>query len=165
MYRTIQDFQNMWQFETDATLKCFRNLTDESLAFRSPAFPRSLGRLAQHIAESPNTFFTNATGVVVAGPAFGQTPVSVQAIRDDYEKSTDAVLEEVNKWSDANLEDQILFFGMPMTKGILLATLITHQAHHRGQLTVLMHEAGVPASGFYGPTAIEHRAQGEQPLP
>src|SRR6266540_2684847 len=104
MYRTIEDFKNAWQFETNATLECFSALTDDSLRYQS-AFPRSLGRLAQHIAESPSTFFTNATGIVVDGPAFGVTANSVQAMTSDYKRSTKAVLDEVAKWSDANLED------------------------------------------------------------
>src|ERR1051325_159090 len=164
MYRKVEDFKNMWQFETDATLACFRNLTDVSLEYRSSAFPRGLGRLAQHIAEAPSTFFSSS-GIPVEGPAFGGTPSSVATIVADYNTSTGNVLKEVSSWSDANLEDPISFFGTPMTKGMLLTTVITHQAHHRGQLTVLMHEASVPAPGFYGPTAIEQRAAGENPLP
>jgi uncharacterized damage-inducible protein DinB len=164
MYRTIKDFQNVWQFETDATLACFRNLTDESLQFRSSAFPRGLGRLAQHIAESPSAYF-GRSGISVDGPAFGATPKTVQQLIGDYQKGMNAVLQLVGNWSDGNLEDLVDFFGRPMPKGMLLTTVINHQAHHRGQLTVLMHEANVPAPGFYGPTAIEQRAQGAEPLP
>jgi uncharacterized damage-inducible protein DinB len=164
MYRNITDFQNMWQFETDATLMCFRNLTDTSLGYRSSAFPRGLGRLAQHIAEAPSAYFSKSR-IPVDGPAYGVTPATVDQLIKDYMQGMSAILLEVANWSDGNLEDSIEFFGMPMKKGMLLSTVIHHQAHHRGQLTVLMHEAGVPAPGFYGPTASEQRVRGEEPLP
>ncbi len=30
--------------------------------------------------------------------------------------------------------------------------LLLHQTHHRGQMTVLMRQAGLPVAGMYGPT-------------
>jgi uncharacterized damage-inducible protein DinB len=33
--------------------------------------------------------------------------------------------------------------------------LIQHQAHHRGQMTVLMRQAGLPVPGIYGPSKEE----------
>ena len=104
------------------------------------------------------------SGIPIEGPEYGQTPTQVSTVVADYKRTTGALLKEVEQWSDANLEDPITFFGQPMSKGMLLTTIITHQAHHRGQLTVLMHEAGTPSSGFYGPTAIEQRAKGQEPL-
>ena len=166
MYRTITDFKNVWQSETEATLKCFRTLTDASLGYRSPAFPRGLGRLAQHIAEAPSAVMTSS-GLPVDGPARGQTATSTAQLIKDYQSSTGAVLNEVSKWTDADLQTPVTFFaaGRQMQKGSLLNTIITHQAHHRGQLTVLMREAGVPPPGVYGPTIEEWQAMGKEPLP
>jgi hypothetical protein len=42
MYRSIKDFQNMWQFETESTFACFRNLTDRSLAQRGASYENPL---------------------------------------------------------------------------------------------------------------------------
>ena len=46
MYRKIQDFRGAWAYETDATLKMFETLTDESL--EQVVYPggRTLGRIA-----------------------------------------------------------------------------------------------------------------------
>ena len=37
-----------------------------------------------------------------------------------------------------------------MPNSIFLMTLINHQNHHRGQMTVLMRQAGLTVPGVYG---------------
>ena len=39
---------------------------------------------------------------------------------------------------------------------VLRQHLVSHAAHHRGQLTVYYRLLGVPVPGMYGPTADEH---------
>jgi uncharacterized damage-inducible protein DinB len=51
-------------------------------------------------------------------------------------------------------------YGMTWTKGTVLVSLITHQAHHRGQMTVLMRQAGLKVPGVYGPAREEWAAMG-----
>ena len=45
----------------------------------------------------------------------------------------------------------------------MLSSLIRHQAHHRGQMTVLMRQAGLPVPGVYGPAREEWKAYGQEP--
>jgi len=51
-------------------------------------------------------------------------------------------------------------YGMTWKRGNTLNALIYHQAHHRGQVTVLMRQAGVPIVGVYGPAKEEWEAMG-----
>jgi len=44
-----------------------------------------------------------------------------------------------------------------------LQVLVVHQAHHRGQMTVLMRQAGLKVPGVYGPAREEWTAYGMQP--
>src|SRR5438067_7065 len=99
MYRRIEDFKNAWAFETGATLQVFNNLTDDSLRYSTPAFGRGLGRLAQHIAESPSAMMNNS-GFTLITPEYGQTAVSTANLIEDYRTSSGAVLEEISNWSD-----------------------------------------------------------------
>jgi len=39
-----------------------------------------------------------------------------------------------------------------------------HQAHHRGQMTVLMRQAGMKVPGVYGPSKEEWSAFGMEPM-
>jgi uncharacterized damage-inducible protein DinB len=47
----------------------------------------------------------------------------------------------------------------------VLSIVLSHQTHHRGQMTVLMRQAGVPVPGMYGPSREEWEAMGVPPLP
>lgn len=68
-------------------------------------------------------------------------------------------------WSDAQLTDAINLYGQDFQKGRLLASLIRHQAHHRGQLTVLMRQVGLQVPGIYGPAREDWAAMGRAPEP
>ena len=50
-----------------------------------------------------------------------------------------------------------------MAPGLTLQVLVVHQAHHRGQMTVLMRQAGLEVPGVYGPSRQEWAAYGMQP--
>ena len=43
-------------------------------------------------------------------------------------------------------------------------TLINHQNHHRGQMTVLMRQAGLTVPGVYGPAKEEWATAGMEAL-
>jgi uncharacterized damage-inducible protein DinB len=74
-------------------------------------------------------------------------------------------LEEVkSKWTDATLQMTDPMYGQVWKRGQTLTALIFHQIHHRGQMTVLMRQAGLPVPGVYGP-AREEWAQWGMPMP
>ena len=54
-------------------------------------------------------------------------------------------------------------YGDKWKRGITLNVLITHQAHHRGQMTVLMRQAGLKVPGVYGPSREEWAGTGAAP--
>jgi uncharacterized damage-inducible protein DinB len=51
-------------------------------------------------------------------------------------------------------------YGDEWPRGQALSALVLHQAHHRGQMTVLMRQAGLPVVGVYGPAREEWAAMG-----
>jgi uncharacterized damage-inducible protein DinB len=54
-------------------------------------------------------------------------------------------------------------YGEKWTRGFTLTSLILHQVHHRGQMTVLMRQAGLEIPGLYGPARQEWAAFGMKP--
>ncbi|HZG18224.1 MAG TPA: DinB family protein, partial [Candidatus Bathyarchaeia archaeon] len=44
--------------------------------------------------------------------------------------------------------------------GFTLRALLMHEVHHRGQMTVLMRQAGLTIPGIYGPAKEEWAAMG-----
>jgi len=59
------------------------------------------------------------------------------------------------QWTDATLSEEDDMYGERWSRAVTLSVLIRHQTHHRGQLTVLMRQAGLPIPGIYGPTREE----------
>ena len=49
------------------------------------------------------------------------------------------------------------------SRGKTLGALVTHQIHHRAQLTVVMRLAGLKVPGVYGPAKEEWAAYGMEP--
>jgi uncharacterized damage-inducible protein DinB len=73
------------------------------------------------------------------------------------------VADGVSGWSDATLEVEDDMYGERWPRGATLQSLVVHQAHHRGQMTVLMRQAGLRVPGVYGPAREEWTAYGMPP--
>jgi uncharacterized damage-inducible protein DinB len=163
MFRRVADFQKTWEHERASTLKILRALTDASLAQAVTRDDRTLGRLAWHVATTPAEMMER-TGLRVGGPAHDTPPpASATAIATAYEKAAQAVTDGVAGWSDATLAIEDEMYGEKWPRGLTLQALVAHQAHHRGQMTVLMRQAGLTVPGVYGPAREEWSAFGMQP--
>ncbi len=160
MFSRVADFSNVWKYETDATLKLFDKLTDASLAQPAHKDARSLGRVAWHITTTLPEM-CNRCGFSVSEPD-PQSPVpqKIETIRAQYKKAAGAIAEQVKKWSDADLLKEDNMYGETWKRGSSLFGLIVHQAHHRGQMTVLLRMANLPVTGVYGPAKEEWSQMG-----
>ncbi|MGE5402866.1 MAG: DinB family protein [Ignavibacteriales bacterium] len=164
MFYKISDFRKEWEYESQATLKMMSNLTDASLA--QPVVPegRTLGFIAWHITVSLGEMLMRA-GLKAEGPAEdAPMPESAAEIRGIYELAARSVLEQVsNNWNDATLLEVVDMYGEQWANGVTLDVLIRHQAHHRGQMSVLMRQAGLLVPGVYGPAKEEWAQWGMAP--
>jgi uncharacterized damage-inducible protein DinB len=161
MYRKIEDFQRDWTYETEQTVKLFQNLTDESLQQKVTEDGRSLGFLAWHLAQTLGEMPGHA-GLKIDAPAHdAAVPAAASEIVAAFEKAANSVKEEVAKnWTDETLENEDSMYGETWKRGLTLLYLMLHQAHHRGQITVLMRQAGLPVVGIYGPAKEEWQTMG-----
>jgi uncharacterized damage-inducible protein DinB len=163
MFRRVADFQKAWEQETSSTLKVLGALTDASLAQAVTKVDRTLGRMAWHLATTLGEMMER-TGLKIAGPAHdGPPPASAAAIVAAYGTAAKSVADGVSGWSDATLEVEDEMYGERWPRGATLLALVVHQAHHRGQMTVLMRQAGLPVPGVHGPAREEWTAYGMQP--
>ncbi len=165
MMRRIEDFLTGWAAERDATLKVFDALTDASLNQRVTATGRSLGQLAWHVTLSLGEMMAHAGSPIPWPGEDAPVPGSITQIRETYAKSSEALLEQIGRsWDDAGLEVEVPMYGESWRRGMVLSVLIVHQAHHRGQMTVLMRQAGLQVPGVYGPSREEWQ-QFDMPAP
>jgi uncharacterized damage-inducible protein DinB len=165
MYYKIEDFIDDWKYERDATLKIFGALTDESLKQKVTENGRSMGRLAWHITSSIGEMI-GRTGLEVQVPDDNtDVPGSAKEIKDTYDSVSASLAEAVKaKWDDETLKIEDDMYGEKWKRSVTLRILIEHQIHHRGQMTVLMRQAGLKVPGIFGPSYEEWAAYGMPPM-
>ncbi len=140
-------------------------LTDASLAQKVTPDGRSLGQLAWHLTLTLGEMMGKAGLSIDAPPENAPPPRNASEIRDAYARGSEAVAQQVmEKWTDTMLDDELPMYGATWKRRDVLMSLVVHQAHHRGQMTVLMRQAGLAVPGVYGP-AREEWAQYNMPAP
>lgn len=153
MYRRLEDFRAHWQEEVVDTLKVIDAIPDTNLGQAVTPEHRDLRRLAAHLATSIVGLPADM-GLKIEGPTEDDIPATtVAGLHASYATAAASLLEAMKDWTDADLEKEDLMFGhLRWKRGYSLLGLEMHQAHHRGQMTVLLRQAGLPVPEFYGPT-------------
>lgn len=161
MLRTIDDFQKDWAYEVESTGKILNAFTDESLSQKVTPDGRSLGYLGWHLTQTLGEML-GLVGLKIDAPGFDkECPTSASEIAAAYKTAATSVTDEIGKnWTDETLLQTDNMYGDTWARGLTLFYLIAHQAHHRGQMTVLMRQAGLPVPGVYGPSKEEWAAMG-----
>ncbi|MEQ2525153.1 hypothetical protein EKG37_06840 [Robertmurraya yapensis] len=152
MYTSIADFLKEWNREAMLTEKVFEGLTDASL--KQEVYPegRTLGRIAWHITTSIPEYlaeFGLKLDLVENGE---QVPVTAKEITNTLKEVCEkAALAIEQQWTDQSLKVVQNAFGRQETNASIIMGLIKHIVHHRGQMTVLIRQAGIKPFGVYGP--------------
>lgn len=161
MYRRIEDFTRDWAYEIECTAKVLNNLTDASLSQKVTEEGRNLGFLAWHIVITLGEMPAKVGLHIDGPPEDAAVPATAAEIAAAFATAANSVSAEVAKnWTDETLEQEDDMYGDRWKRGLTLLYLMLHQAHHRGQMTVLMRQAGVPVPGIYGPSREEWEAFG-----
>jgi len=165
MFRTIDDFVTQWASESDATVKVFSFLTDASLSQKVAEEGRTIGRLAWHIVTTLGEMMGRAGLQPDAPDENAEVPQTVAEIIAAYKKTSDSLMKQLKQqWTDEALAESIDMYGETWRKGVVLSVLILHQVHHRGQMTILMRQAGLKVPGVYGPSREEWQSLGMPPM-
>ena len=74
------------------------------------------------------------------------------------------LLERIKQsWTDETLDKEDDLYGEKWTRKVTLKVQVHHQIHHRGQMTVLMRQAGLKVPGLFGPAKEDWTEYGMQP--
>jgi uncharacterized damage-inducible protein DinB len=164
MYYKLSDFIEDWKYESEATIKVFSNLTDESLTVKFNNEIRTPGRLAWHIVTSVVEMTHRTELTFESVDENTPIPSSVKEIVDEYRRASENMIKEITeKWNDETLKQEDDMYGEKWARGKTLGVLVTHQIHHRAQLTVVMRLAGLKVPGVYGPSKEEWAGYGMEP--
>lgn len=159
MYQSIEGFLKAWQYEGDTTQKVLDALTDESLTQAVAEGHWTLGKIAWHIVTVIPMMMKNTGLQIEENMKADSVPTSAQVIADSYRKINAAFTKAIEtQWTDKDLATINDFFGRLMPNAIFLSTVLNHQNHHRGQMSVLMRQAGLKVPSIYGPTKEDWEA-------
>lgn len=153
MYHDAQTFLAVYEHESGTTAKVLGALTDESLKQAKVPGHNTLGDIAWHLAAAP-FYMLNQVGFHI-DEAYNKKPepLTAEAIKQTHAKLAQLVKEQAAALSPEDLAKVHRVFGMmDWTTGVTLGVLLHHEVHHRGQLSVLMRQAGLVVPSIYGPT-------------
>ena len=152
MYVTISDFIKEWNREAMLTQNVLDGLTDESLKQQVYPEGRTLGRIAWHLTTNIPDYLTHF-GLNIDGVKNAENvPTSAKEIAETFKEVSSHVAQIIEQqWTDKSLEQIQEAFGRQESNAQILMGLIKHIVHHRGQITVLMRQAGLKPFGVYGP--------------
>ena len=152
MYVTISDFIKEWNREAMLTQNVLDGLTDESLKQQVYPEGRTLGRIAWHLTTNIPDYLTHF-GLNIDGVENAESvPTSAKEIAETFKEVSSHVAQIIEQqWTDKSLEQIQEAFGRQESNAQILMGLIKHIVHHRGQITVLMRQAGLKPFGVYGP--------------
>lgn len=156
MFRRLDDFNKAWTDEANHTLAVLAAIPDSAMGAAITPEHRDLVRLAWHLVESviemPTKMGLAITGAErVKGGFIEPPPATMKEIAEIYQAASASFLKGLEAWSDADLEREDELYGETWRRGFTLQVTIVHQAHHRGQMTVVMRQAGLLVPSFYGP--------------
>lgn len=156
MFRRIEDFRACWTEESKTTLRVMDVIPDHALSHAVAEGHRDLRRLAWHLVESlvemPGHMGLGVEGKhLIEGGFIIDPPGSMTEIREAYATASGSLMRVLETWTDGTLEEEDELYGERWKRGFTLMVLVTHQTHHRGQMTVLMRQAGLKVPDVYGP--------------
>jgi len=161
MYRSINDFLADWKYESEAATKIFSLITSETYKEKIHENVRSLQRLAWHLTQTITEMGTRAGLLDQDTLEHEQAPESMEVLAEAYNNYSILLSRAVQlKWTDSSLVEKVPMYGESWEKGKILRVLVSHQSHHRGQMTVVMRMLGLPVPGLYGPSKEEWAEMG-----
>jgi uncharacterized damage-inducible protein DinB len=164
MFRKTQDFIRVWTDESAATIKVFEAVTEGFKRQEVAEGFRNLERLAWHITATVEEMGSKIGIVFKRKEEADEVPGSMAYIISVYKILSHELVDAVGKWPEADLEKVDNMYGENWVRGSTLMVLVTHQAHHRGQMTVLLRQAGLKPPGVVGPVKEDWVSFG-QPVP
>ena len=164
MFTSVEDFMQSWGYESGSTQKVMDRLTDQSLSQPVAEGHWTLGQLAWHIVTTIPGMMPHTGLKVTSLKPDAPMPSGADEIKKAYRAVSAELGEQVKStWDDAALLAEDDMYGMKWKKGQTLDIMVKHEAHHRGQMTVLMRQAGLKVPGVYGPSKEEWAESGMEP--
>lgn len=135
-----------FQAHRSALLDLFAQLPEDQGTFAAWDGGMSFIGLADHLSASADRFLN-----MVQGETPGAVPspsVTLDEARARLADSQERALSAIKALSDDDLARRVPAFGRELPAGALIETIITHEAHHKGQAWLMARMIGVKPPMF-----------------
>ena len=156
MFRKTDDFLKAYEALNEGTFKLLEQLPDDKLDQSVGEGYRTLRQLGWHIVVTvPEMMKLTGLPLSAVDPD-SRPPQSKTDIIEGYKLAAEELVGAVKAgWNDDSLTEEVEIYGQKWQRGFSLAALVNHEIHHRGQMTVLMRQAGGKVPGLFGPSKDE----------
>jgi uncharacterized damage-inducible protein DinB len=134
------------------TLSVWSQLRDADLEHRIEPRARTPHEHFVHQCLSEDTWMRTMLGIDTGLPALPARESRLEFLRH-YASSSELRLAALRTKDGAWFDGTASFFGVVRSRAWILVRRLTHSAHHRGQLTLLLRGLGAALYSTYGPTA------------
>jgi len=134
------------------TLSVWSQFRDQDLAHRSEPRARTPHEHFVHQCVSEDTWMRTMLGIESGLPALPVRETRLEFLRH-YAAASEERLAALGTKDGAWFAGTASFFGVARSRAWILVRRLTHSAHHRGQLTLLLRDLGAALYSTYGPTA------------
>jgi uncharacterized damage-inducible protein DinB len=154
MGSNAQSFLMPYGWESQVTSNVLGALTDAALAQeKAPGHNMNAGDIAWHIATAPIYMLSQVGFDFDMAQVAKPEKMTVAKIKSMYDTISTQVKEQTAAKTPEDLAKVYHVFNMmdwPASQ--MLGILMHHEIHHRGQLSVMMRQAGLKVPSIYGPT-------------
>ena len=164
MFLSVSTFLQTWEKEAESTQRILGALSDDSLNQLVSPQDRTLGRIAWHLVTTVPEMMARTGLIMESINEDAPLPNTAEEILHNYREVSNSLVTAIkNQWTDQTLLEKREMYGETWAIGATLSALIDHQIHHRGQITVLMRQAGLKVPGIYGPSREDWSQIGMEP--
>jgi uncharacterized damage-inducible protein DinB len=166
MFRRINDFLDAYRSLADGTARLLDAMDDRSMRQPVAEGHRTLGRIAWHLVTTVPEMMARTGLPLSSVDPHAPPPASAAEIVSSYRAVSRELADALARdWTDGTLEKTDDMYGETWPRGKTLAALVSHEMHHRGQMTVLLRQAGARVPGLFGPSKEEWAEYGMQEPP
>jgi uncharacterized damage-inducible protein DinB len=145
--------------EVSASRKCLEVVPETLFSWKPHEKSMPMGYLALIVAEVPKWItMTIESSEIDFAEIKHFEPKTTAELVTHFDENLTVARNALQKVSDATLDEMFalkmkgkLLVSMPKKENI--STMVNHQVHHRGQLTVYLRLNNIPVPSIYGPSA------------
>lgn len=164
--RSVSQFLDYWKSVRQRTRRVVMCIPPERLEWTHRAGAFTLGDLVRHLAAIERYMYAETVAgrpscYAGCGRELADGYDAVLALLDRLHAETHVIVGSLN---DDDLERKCTTpAGVPITTWKWLRAMVEHEAHHRGQIYLMLNMLDVPTPPLYGLTSEEVRARSVRP--